>query len=302
MKKLLFIFVMTFLPSCTMRGAPAPISYPGIRVTAGGVGVAREGDTIWSMAERYRLPVRGIIELNHLQPPYALATGRRLRLPLPVDYTVTPQDTLPDIARMFNAPVSRVAAVNRLKSPYRLKSGAVLRIPSLGKVAVKPPVPKPVFLAQKTPSVAASRDLPQKEERVRKEAAPRGFIWPVRGKVISGYGPKSDGLYNDGINIAAPRGTPARAAADGKVIYIGRALQSYGNLVLIRHKNGMATAYAHLASIHVKRGEAVKTGQAVGTIGSTGAVSSAQLHFEIRRGGTTLDPANIIPPATQGQG
>jgi len=100
-----------------------------------------------------------------------------------------------------------------------------------------------------------------------------GFIWPVRGQVISSYGPKDGGLYNDGINIAAPRGTPVLAAADGTVAYIGHTLQSYGNLVLIRHGGGMITAYAHLNGVSVRRGMRVRRGEPIGSVGSTGTVA-----------------------------
>jgi len=120
------------------------------------------------------------------------------------------------------------------------------------------------------------------------------FIWPVRGQVISSYGPKEGGLYNDGINIAAPRGTPVLAAADGTVVYVGDKLQSYGNLVLIRHTGGMVTAYAHLNSVNVRQGAMVRRGQAIGAVGSTGTVANAQLHFEVRKGKDTLDPKSYL--------
>jgi murein DD-endopeptidase MepM/ murein hydrolase activator NlpD len=126
----------------------------------------------------------------------------------------------------------------------------------------------------------------------------RGFMWPLRGKVISNFGPKTKGLHNDGINIAAPRGAPVRAAEGGVVAYAGNELRGFGNLLLLKHKNGWVTAYAHNDKLLVNRGDTVGKGQIIARVGSTGAVASPQLHFEIRRGKRAIDPKKhlkVIP-------
>ena len=124
-----------------------------------------------------------------------------------------------------------------------------------------------------------------------------GFRWPVRGRVIVAFGPKPNGVQNDGINLAVPEGTPIKAAEDGVVAYAGSELKGYGNLVLVRHPNGFVTAYAHTSDILVKRGEAVKRGQVIGHAGQTGNVTSPQLHFEIRKGATPVDPSQYLSGA-----
>ena len=116
------------------------------------------------------------------------------------------------------------------------------------------------------------------------------FRWPVRGRVINGFGPKTAGAQNDGINVAVPEGTPVKAADDGVVAYAGNELKSYGNLVLIRHSNGYVTAYAHASEIMVKRDEPIKRGQVIAKSGQTGNVTAPQLHFEIRKGSSPVDP------------
>jgi murein DD-endopeptidase MepM/ murein hydrolase activator NlpD len=116
------------------------------------------------------------------------------------------------------------------------------------------------------------------------------FRWPARGRIIQGF--KSGG--NDGINIALPEGTSVRAAEDGKVAYAGSALKGYGNLVLIRHSNGFVTAYANNGELNVKSGDAVKRGQVIAKSGQTGDVASPQLHFELRKGQTPVDPTNYL--------
>ena len=120
------------------------------------------------------------------------------------------------------------------------------------------------------------------------------FRWPVRGRVIAGYGAKTSGKQNDGINVAVPEGTPVKAADDGVVTYAGNELKGYGNLVLIKHNNGYVTAYAHTSELLVKRGDTIKRGQIIAKSGQTGEVQSPQLHFEIRKGSTPVDPTQFL--------
>ena len=137
--------------------------------------------------------------------------------------------------------------------------------------------------------VADNNDLPPATADVR-------FVWPVNGRVISSFGSTAGGERNDGINIAADYGEPIRAAADGTVTYAGNDLKSYGNLVLIRHGDNYVTAYAHSERILVGRGDHVAKGQVIAYAGSTGDVSQPQLHFEIRRGVSPVNPRPLLGP------
>src|ERR1700678_3215028 len=116
------------------------------------------------------------------------------------------------------------------------------------------------------------------------------FRWPARGRIIQGF--KSGG--NDGINISVPAGTSVRAAESGTVVYSGDGLKGYGNLVLIKHPNGFVSAYGHNGERDVKRGEQVKRGQVIAKSGDTGNVNSPQLHFELRKGSTPVDPTSYL--------
>jgi murein DD-endopeptidase MepM/ murein hydrolase activator NlpD len=128
------------------------------------------------------------------------------------------------------------------------------------------------------------------------QAANAHFIWPLHGRVISEFGRTISGARNDGINIAASDGEPIHAAADGIVTYAGNDLKSYGNLALIRHAGDYVTAYAHADRFLVSRGDHVAKGQVIGYAGSTGDVSSPQLHFEIRRGVEPVNPRPLLGP------
>jgi murein DD-endopeptidase MepM/ murein hydrolase activator NlpD len=133
-------------------------------------------------------------------------------------------------------------------------------------------------------------------EKTGSTGAPQ-FRWPVRGRVISGFGPIPNGQQNDGINLAVPEGTQVRAAEDGVVAYSGNELKGYGNLVLVRHSDGYVTAYAHASELMVKRGDNVKRGQVIAKSGATGSVNAPQLHFEIRKGSSPVDPTKYLPGA-----
>jgi murein DD-endopeptidase MepM/ murein hydrolase activator NlpD len=122
------------------------------------------------------------------------------------------------------------------------------------------------------------------------------FLWPVNGKIVSPFGPKDGGSHNDGINIAAPLGTPVRAADGGVVVYAGNELRGFGNLLLIRHADGWVSAYAHCDALLVKRGDQVKRGQVIGRVGQSGNVSAPQLHFELRKGAEAVDPLGQLGP------
>lgn len=124
--------------------------------------------------------------------------------------------------------------------------------------------------------------------------AGKTFQWPVRGRVIATFGPQARGIHNDGMNIAAPRGTPIRAAENGEVAYDGDGIKALGNLLLIRHADGFVTAYAHAENLLVKKGDIVRRGQVIARVGDSGGVSEPQLHFEIRQGAQAIDPQPLM--------
>ena len=154
-------------------------------------------------------------------------------------------------------------------------------------------LPQSARLAQANPAPeSAPVEAPSKPAETT--GALPTFRWPVRGKVITAYGAKANGKANDGINLAVPEGTPVKAAEDGVVAYSGNELKGYGNLVLVRHSNGYVTAYAHASELLVKRGDTIKRGQVIAKSGQSGEVQSPQLHFEIRKGSSPVDPLQFL--------
>lgn len=149
-------------------------------------------------------------------------------------------------------------------------------------------IPEAKVAARPAPVAAPA---PAAEEPAEQAA---NFRWPAQGRVISGFGARSASGANDGINIAVPEGTPVRAAEGGTVIHADDALKGYGKLVLVRHPNGYVSVYAHNGEIKVKRGESVKRGQVIAASGSSGNVTSPQLHFQLRKGSQAVDPMKLL--------
>jgi murein DD-endopeptidase MepM/ murein hydrolase activator NlpD len=168
--------------------------------------------------------------------------------------------------------------------------------------AAPPPPPPPAHrdvVAEQSPHSAwnaVPEPTPQQSPVKAAEAVGSvpSFGWPVHGRVIAGFGLATNGVQNDGIDLSVPQGTPIKAADDGVVAYAGNELKGYGNLVLIRHGSGYVTAYAHASEILVKRGETVKRGEVIAKAGDTGNVKTPELHFEIRKGATPVDPAQFL--------
>jgi LysM repeat protein len=208
-------------------------------------------------------------------------------------HTVRNGEELSDIADNYGVREVDIIALNQLRPPYRLKSGQELAIPGgeSGAVADAGDVAVPHAKPDLGGEPAAPAAKPKKEADAG--SGPR-FDWPVSGKIISGFGASGDGLYNEGINIAVPVGTPVRAAASGTIRYAGNELRGYGNLVLIEHAGGFVTAYAHNDSLKVKRGDKVARGDTIALSGKTGNVKTPQLHFEVRKGTESVDPRKYL--------
>ena len=353
-------------PSASTAGGPV--------LASGAIHKVQAGETVYLLAERYRVPLRNIIDLNRLQPPYRLVPGQPLFIPKPREHRVAAGETVYGISRRYGVDMSALMKLNGIVPPYTIKVGQALRLPAPVETegtavaaapqppppqspppgAAPPPGPDPLThspaplepggktgvqaeelpptgtSAASTPTppasaapVPSSGPLPPTPPAVGaappaavpslKPAtsvagivpapAPRAssrFLWPVDGKILSSFGPKKGGLHNDGINIAAARGAPVRAAENGVVAYAGNELRGFGNLLLIKHADGWTSAYAHNEELLVRRGDRVARGQVIAKVGSTGNVTSPQLHFELRKGTGAVDPAQFLTRAQAG--
>ncbi len=258
--------------------APAlapPVSKP-VAAAAGpsSVHIVNRGDTLMSIARRNNVPVGELAKANNLDQSARLSLGMKL--------------TVPGSKSAAVAPVAQPVAAAAIVQP--------VAPPAATKMAAAGGPPQAARLAQATTNVAEEKPVVEAASVKSSEAtgALPTFRWPVRGKVITSYGAKTNGKSNDGINLAVPEGTPVKAAEDGVVAYSGNELKGYGNLVLVRHSNGYVTAYAHASELMVKRGDTIKRGQIIAKSGQSGEVGSPQLHFEIRKGSSPVDPLQFL--------
>jgi murein DD-endopeptidase MepM/ murein hydrolase activator NlpD len=287
-------------------------------------------ETIDTIARKHGVPAQALMQTNGINDPGAIRPGQRLVIPryvydapqparaaaaAPVPrstagsvHVVGPGETLFGIARRTGVSVSEIARTNSIDPHTHLKIGDRLTIPGGGRVAARQ-APVPRIAQPATVATGKVASAPVHNARVAKaevdetESVPAkaeaagtlpSFRWPVKGRIIAGFGPRPNGTQNDGINLAVPEGTPVKAAEDGVVAYAGNELKGYGNLVLVRHAGGYVSAYANASNLTVKRGDTVKRGQVIAHAGQTGNVTSPQLHFEIRKGSTPVDPTKYL--------
>lgn len=266
---------------------PAPAPTSKLHAPTSSVHVVAHGETLIGIAHRYKRPVAEIAAANRIAPQAMVKLGDRLVIP-----GKTGSET-------------RTAAVAPAAQPKPAPAVLPPTPPAAPRQVAEAPAPAPQKPAapQKVASIdpAAAVRVATPTAEIDAEEAPANrngelaFRWPVRGRVITSFGAKTNGQQNDGINLAVPEGTAVRAAEDGVVAYAGNELKGYGNLILVRHSNGFVTAYAHAREIMVKRNDKVRRGQIIAKSGQTGTVASPQLHFEIRKGSSPVDPMRHLP-------
>ncbi|WP_457639595.1 LysM peptidoglycan-binding domain-containing protein [Persephonella sp.] len=250
----------------------------------------RPGDSLIKIAKKYRVWVKDIKRLNNLKSDTLYVgqvlcikegkkkkktagkkTGKkefyvkkkkivRKRI---ITYRVKKGDNLSKIAKKYGTTVSRIIKLNNLKKPYIIRPGQKLKV--------------------------EKREVFYREEIVKRRSVPFGFIWPVEGKVVKNFINNSKERHV-GIDISSPCAQSIKAAEDGKVIYAGDSIKSYGKLVVIKHANRFTTVYGHLDKIAVKEGQLVKKGDTVGYAGTLNGSENCGLYFEVRKNGIPIDP------------
>ena len=236
--------------------------------------VIESGESLYTIARRYNVTAQAIVQANGLASPDKIYVGQSILIP-----------GRPDLngQRGGAAPATKTAAT---------------AAPSVQVAAVTPngatPIADRKLLETETPvptgaQVTASRPLQQPVVEPTLSGADK-FRWPVSGRVIVDFAASRQ----TGINIEVPEGAAVRAAENGQVIYVGNGVEGYGNLILIRHPNGYVSAYAHLKDMKVQKGDVVNRGDQVGSAGMTGSVTRPQLHFELRKGATPVDPIPLL--------
>ena len=234
------------------------------------------GDTLYSISRKYSVPVNDLAVMNGLSAPFTLSVGQKLKVP-----------------NLSKAPVMTMTPVRSATTQTKLSTGTVKQTAPKTVVKTKTEPVKTVTKPAAKTKTKISSDPNTKLPKISARSSSK-FSWPVRGKILSSYGAKSGGLFNDGINIGANKGSTVKAAENGVVAYAGNEVKGMGNLIIIQHSGGWMTVYAHMDTMSVRRGTKVSVGQKIGTVGSTGKVDKPQLHFEIRKGTKAYNPSSYL--------
>jgi murein DD-endopeptidase MepM/ murein hydrolase activator NlpD len=223
-------------------------------------------------------------------PPLDFSEPHREPDLMSVRHKVEKGQTLYRIARTYGLTVDELMAANGIDDPTTLQVGQELLIPGSGAV-------KPVVAAdspEPEPPAHPAAPPPAKKGPV-KVGRPEGTLgWPVRGVLYARFGRKGSEPH-DGIDLAAPAGTPVKTAAAGKVLFAGDQ-KGYGLIAIVEHPDGLITLYAHNRDLRVKAGQNVREGQVIATVGDSGATSGPHLHFEVRKNGKPVDPLEHLGP------
>ncbi len=260
-------------PAPTPAPAPAPAPAPvPTQVMPGATYEIQPGDTISGVGRRFRTPVQTLIDLNNLGPSAAIRVGQKILLP----------DT----------------AIDSGTDPYAMGPSPVgVRTPNAGVLPPPPPPPSGNPALPPAPRVEPAAPTAPVEPGALSASLP--LQWPVRGDILRRFGPVGMGERNNGINIGAAAGAEVRAAADGRVAYVGDDIVGQGLTVLIVHRDGWRTVYGHLGSATVRDGTDVRAGQVIGTVGLTAGDGRPSMHFETRqmRGDdpVAVDPLSVLP-------
>lgn len=289
-----------------------------------------ENETLVTIAQKTNTPAYKIIALNNLKKPFTLKPGQQLRLtedaPTLTKVPVVEEEFTAE--NQSQEDIEHNAVITPPSKPKRKLTEAekelLTSLEQEKKAMLQEEKPKekqdshlllntdekPSFSRATTPSGddKVSQTPPTSGPQIEKapvqeqEKMPEAkkmpletpkFTWPVKGKIISRFGPGQGALQNDGINIAAPEGTPIVAIEEGVVVYAGNEMQGFGNLILIKHPGGWMSSYGHAAKILIERGTKVQKGASIGLVGNTGSVNEPQLHFELRnmkKGGKVVNP------------
>lgn len=234
----------------------------------GGLYTVVSGDTLYAIAKRHGVTTASLKTANGLSDG-VLRIGQKLRIPAAGETVVATADKVD--------PVKTASTPKKADSPvsaYTPPSGETVEAGESAK-AIEETVTKSAAIAPEATGV----------ERMR---------WPVRGRVIAGYGRTAGAKPNDGIDIAVPEGTSVKAAENGVVIYAGDGLKEFGNTVLVRHEDGLVTVYGHASELKVARGDKVRRGQELARSGMSGAADLPKLHFEVRKDSVPVDPTGYL--------
>lgn len=298
MRKFLFITISIITSFSCSRKNIAPIEYKGhivydkntiknnlleTQYKYGGEEykiLVKNGDSVYSIAQKQNILISDLINKNNIKPPYIIHPGDKLIIPKIKYHKIQKGESLYSISKKYNISIGQLIFLNKLKN-NKILIGQILAISAKNN---------------KAKNDVTELDIPkiQPTQQNKILSTKNNFSWPCKGKIISSFGNKGNGLYNDGVNIKSKKGSAVFASEKGKIVYAGNGLKGYGNLIIIKHDNDFISSYAHLNKINVKRDDLVKKNEIIGIIGNSGNVEEPQIHFSLRKKREAINPVSYI--------
>ena len=268
----------------------------------------QSGESLYTIARRYNVTTQAIVQANGMSSPDKIVVGQSVIIPGMKKAGESVPTQVATASLGPSAMPSRPAALTPVSGDGTLRPN--------GQSASKP-LDQPTAPKAETPQATAPQKQPEQPvqqparqpqqlanvQQPKQAAAPKAqmpleepaasgdkFRWPVSGRVITDFATSK----GTGINIEVQEGSSVKATENGTVIYVGNGVEGYGNMILIRHANGYVSAYAHLKESRIDKGATVKRGDTIGAAGMTGSVNKPQLHFELRKGATPVDPMPLL--------
>ncbi len=268
----------------------------------------QKGDTLYSLSRKYEIPVNDLAVMNKISSPFDLAIGQKIKVPKLDNVKTASVSEIKTVSVKSSSAPAKITPAKKVVRQATMQKETKTVVPAKTTVAKAQNATKATnarntkkitqtVVADKSATQQAKQKISSNPKKRLPKVAARSsskFSWPVRGKILSAYGAKNNGLFNDGINISAAQGTAVKAAENGVVAYAGNEVKGMGNLIIIQHSDGWMTVYAHLDSMSVKRGARVNVGTPIGRVGKTGKVDKPQLHFEIRKGTKAYNPTKYL--------
>ncbi|WP_242186506.1 M23 family metallopeptidase [Sphingomonas sp. CARO-RG-8B-R24-01] len=302
---------VTTLPAPLAAWQASPVQ-PSAQTVEPSTYVVRPGDTLSAIGDRTGAGSDAIARANRLPVPFVVRAGQRLTIPGGRYHRVAAGQTGIAISRAYGVDWSRIVAANDLREPYTLRAGMRVLIPgstSRSTAAERAAAftldiddivtgSEPALAANQRPvrpTLSPGRMLAPSQAVAAPPRLTSGFDWPVHGRIVVRFGPGVRGERYNGVKIAVPLGTPVLAAADGVVAYAGSGIPQLGGVIIVRHGDGWATVYGHASKLLVQRGQAVRRGQTIAVSGDTGGAARPEVHFEMRKGRTPIDPQRQLP-------
>lgn len=254
-----------------------------ISIPLNGMIIVRENETIYSIANKYKVIPKDIIKDNNLSKPYKLKPNQILFLRHENIYTVKENDTLEKISKRFAVNKSEIIRLNKLRTPPNLLVGNKILIPLLKDFSVVDLIINEKIYTKQTSN---KKFL---SENIKIINAPV-FVWPAKGKIIKSFGKFGKGQHHDGIDIMFGKNKPIYSAYDGEVAFVGSQIKKFGNLIIVKHNQSWVTAYSNLGKYNVKVGDKIRKKQIIAFTPE----NENYFHFQLRHNRNPVNPLNYL--------